>query len=115
MGKTELRVGLTLCDTILHQSTLKLLNYIHRQTDRQTDRHDYNNLTPSPFGGGDKGNIYLFTHLFIYLFIYLLGFYQHCIGHITMGSFFFFFFFSRGNQYIQLVELLYCKLPTIAK
>ena len=31
----------------------------------------------------------------------------HCIGHITTGS-----FMGRGNQYIQLVKVLYCKLPT---
>ena len=30
----------------------------------------------------------------------------HCIGHITMGS-----FMGRGNQYIQLVKVLQCKLP----
>ena len=31
----------------------------------------------------------------------------HCIGHITTGS-----FMGRGNQYIQLVKVLRCKLPT---
>ena len=44
------------------------------------------------------------------LFIYLLGVlcrFQHCTGHITMGS-----LKGRGNQYIQLVEVPYCKLPT---
>ena len=43
------------------------------------------------------------------LFIYL-GFlrrFQHCTGHITMGS-----WKGRGNQYIQLVKILYCKLST---
>ena len=34
----------------------------------------------------------------------------HCIGHITMGS-----FMGRGNQYIQLVKVLYCKLLTNGK
>ena len=39
------------------------------------------------------------------------GFYiQHCTGHITMGS-----FVGRGNQQIQFVKVLYCKLPTIDK
>ena len=41
---------------------------------------------------------------------YLFGFlccFQHCIGHITTGS-----FIGRGNQYIQLVKVLYCKLLT---
>ena len=45
----------------------------------------------------------------LYLFIYLgyLRGFQHCTGHITMGS-----FMGRGNQYIQLVKVLYCKLLT---
>ena len=46
-------------------------------------------------------------------FIYLFGglhCFQHCIGHITRCS-----FVGRGNQYIQLVMVLYCKLPTIGK
>ena len=34
----------------------------------------------------------------------------HCIDHITTGS-----FMGRGNQYIQLVKVLYCKLPTNRK
>ena len=33
-----------------------------------------------------------------------------CIGHITMGS-----FMGRGNQHIQLVKVLYCKLLTNGK
>ena len=47
------------------------------------------------------------------LFTYLFGVLhhcQHCAGHIMMGS-----FVGRGNQYIQLVKVLYCKLPTIGK
>ena len=36
--------------------------------------------------------------------------FQHCTGHITKGS-----WKGRGNQYIQLVKVLYCKLPTIGK
>ena len=47
-------------------------------------------------------------HDLIYLFI--LGFTSlstHCIGHITTGS-----FMGRGNQYIQLIKILYRKLPT---
>ena len=31
-------------------------------------------------------------------------------GHITTGS-----WEGRGNQYIQLVKVLYCKLPSISK
>ena len=46
---------------------------------------------------------------FIYLFGVLCRF-QHCTGHITTGS-----WKDRGNQYIQLVKVLYCKLPTNGK
>ena len=45
----------------------------------------------------------------IYLFGVLSRF-QHCTGHITMGS-----WMGRGNQYIQLVKVLYCKLLTNGK
>ena len=48
----------------------------------------------------------------IYLFIYL-GFlrrFQHCTGHITTGS-----WKGRGNQYIQFIRDLYCKLQTNGK
>ena len=48
-------------------------------------------------------------HLFIYLFGVLRRF-QHCTGHITTGS-----WKGRGNQYIQFVRVLYCKLPTNGK
>ena len=34
----------------------------------------------------------------------------HCIGHIMTGS-----SMGRGNQYIQLVKFLYCKLSTNGK
>ena len=48
---------------------------------------------------------------FIYLFIWVLtSLSTHCIGHISTGS-----FMDRGNQYIQLVKVLYCKLPTNGK
>ena len=46
---------------------------------------------------------------FIYLFGVLRRF-QHCTGHITTSS-----WKGRGNQYIQLVKVLYCKLPTNGK
>ena len=49
------------------------------------------------------------TVLFIYLFGVLRRF-QHCTGHITTGS-----WKGRGNQYIQFVRVLYCKLPTNSK
>ena len=47
--------------------------------------------------------------LFIYLFGVLHRF-QHCTGHITTGS-----WKGRGNQYIQFVRVLYCKLSTNGK
>ena len=46
---------------------------------------------------------------FIYLFEVLHHF-EHCTGHITTGS-----WKGCGNQYIQLVKVLYCKLPTNSK
>ena len=48
---------------------------------------------------------------FICLFGVLRHF-QHCTGHITSitGS-----WKGRGNQYIQFVRVLYCKLPTNSK
>ena len=46
---------------------------------------------------------------FIYLFGVLRHF-QHCTSHITTGS-----GKGRGNQYIQFVRVLYCKLPTNGK
>ena len=53
------------------------------------------------------------THGSDYTFIYLFGAlrrFQHCIGHITTGS-----WKGRGNQYIQFIRVLYCKLPTNGK
>ena len=52
-------------------------------------------------------------HLICCLYIYLFGVlhcFQHCTGHITTGS-----LKGRGNQYIELVKVLYCKLPTNSK
>ena len=46
---------------------------------------------------------------FIYLFGVLRRF-QHCTSHITTGS-----LKGRGNQYIQFVKVLYCKLLTNGK
>ena len=48
-------------------------------------------------------------HVLINLFGILRCF-QHCIGHITKGS-----WKGRGNQYIQFIRVLYCKLPTNGK
>ena len=47
--------------------------------------------------------------IFIYL-LRVLRYFQHCTGHITTGS-----WKGRGNQYIQFVRVLYCKLPTDGK
>ena len=46
---------------------------------------------------------------FIYLFGVLRRF-QHCTGHIMTGS-----WKGKGNQYIQFVRVLNCKLPTNGK
>ena len=46
---------------------------------------------------------------YIYLFGGLRRF-QHCTGDIMMGS-----WKGRGNQYIQFVRVLYCKLRTNSK
>ena len=45
-----------------------------------------------------------------FLLFGVLRCFQHCTGHITSGS-----WKGRGNQYIQLVRVLYCKLPTNGK
>ena len=47
--------------------------------------------------------------LFIYLF-WVLRRFQHCTGHIATCS-----WKGRGNQYVQFVRVLYCKLPTNGK
>ena len=58
-------------------------------------------------------NSHILVLSFIFLFIYLFGVlhrFQYCTGHITTGS-----WKGRGNQYIQFVRILYCKLPTNGK
>ena len=47
--------------------------------------------------------------LYVYLYGVLCRF-QCCTGHITTGS-----WKGRGKQHIQLVTVLYCKLPTNSK
>ena len=79
-----------------------------------------------------KGQILAIFHIFAHFYIQFLGngnvighlkhlkylvvmqhlfgvlhCFQHCTGHITTGS-----WKGRGNQYIQLVKVLFCKLPT---
>ena len=59
-----------------------------------------------------KANLTLFqpnASIFFHLFGVLRRF-QHCTGHITMGS-----WKGRGNQYIEFARVLYCKLPTNGK
>ena len=56
-----------------------------------------------------SNSIILIVNINIYLFGVLRRF-QHGTGHITMDS-----FVGRGNQHIQLVKVLYCKLPTMGK
>ena len=56
--------------------------------------------------------MFFIFHEFI-LFIYSFGVlrrFQHCTGYTTTGS-----WKGRGNQYIQFVRVLYCKLPTNGK
>ena len=47
---------------------------------------------------------------FVFFLFGVLCRFQHCTGHITMGS-----WKGRGNQYIQFIRVLYCKLPTNGK
>ena len=55
--------------------------------------------------------VHLFRIWIWYLFfIWVLRRFQHCTGHITTGS-----WKGRGNQYIQLVKILYFKLLTKGK
>ena len=63
-------------------------------------------LSPPPH---PTPNVKVFLFISIYLFGVLHRF-QHCIGHITTHS-----FVGRRNQYIQFVQVLNCKLPTICK
>ena len=59
------------------------------------------------------GDSFMVNETRIYLFIYLFGVlrrFQHCTGHITTGS-----WKGRGNQYIQFIRVLYCKLLTNGK
>ena len=57
--------------------------------------------------GHNKWSYSRLCYLVIWIFMSLS---THCIGNITTGS-----FMRRGNQYIQLVKVLYCKLPTNGK
>ena len=53
----------------------------------------------------------LWVHYNIFFFLDLnVMLSTHCIGHIMTGS-----WDGRGNQYIQLVKFLYCKLSPNGK
>ena len=58
-------------------------------------------------------SFFIFFLFLLYLFIYLFGVlhpFEHYTGHIMTGS-----WKGRGNQYIQFVRVLYCKLLTNGK
>ena len=67
----------------------------------------YNSVTVAPISTSKS---FFDLDLFFYLFIWDLHHFQHCTGHITMVS-----WKGRGNQYIEFVRVLYCKLPTNGK
>ena len=79
----------------------------------------YNGFTMMQQSLYESNNREILFNRFMYscalsLSIYLFGdlhHFQQCTGHITTGN----FVGRRGNQYIQLVKVLYCKLPTIGK
>ena len=60
--------------------------------------------------GIEFASVIAYQQWVIYLFGVLRSLSTHCIGHIRTGS-----FMGRGNQYIQLVDVLYCKLLTNGK
>ena len=99
----------------MHSLCLKLVLFISPQT-LAPDRFEFESTTKH-IGSHDiigklpEGHIQkqYITIYFIYLFGVLRRF-QHCTGHITTGS-----WKGRGNQYIQFVRILYCKLPTHGK
>ena len=65
------------------------------------------NIRPHKFVlvGQNKDRVIIPLNLFI-----VLRRFQHCTGHIKTGS-----WKGRGNQYIQFVRVLYCKLATNGK
>ena len=75
------------------ENILKLMVPMTRSKHKSRLQHDVSHLQPV--------SIYLFG---------VLRRFQHCTGHITTGS-----WKGRGNQYIQFVRVLYCKLPTNGK
>ena len=56
-------------------------------------------------------DIFMYRHVETSICLFgVLRRFQHCTGHITTGS-----WKGRGNQNIQFVKVLYCKLPTNGK
>ena len=91
-----------------------LINFQHQPPRPQTNKRKPEEIKVKPPPKPNKilknpipHNFYLF--LFIYLFGVLRRF-QRCTGHITTGS-----WKGRGNQYMEFVRVLYCKLPTNGK
>ena len=74
---------------------------LHKVQYRAKDGDKWKKMCTALCSTGRKDIICLF---------FVLGHFQHCTGHITTGS-----WEGRGNQYIQLVKVLYCKLPTNGK
>ena len=90
------RVGSAFLFYVLHRSDLLLKVFFSPSIDYQKQAISAREQLPCQ------------TTLCLDLFI--LGHFQHSTGHIKMGS-----FVTRKNQYIQLVKILYCKVPTIDK
>ena len=81
------------------------LTYVYSHPQHAASGHKKPIHTTGSISHGDP----CLVNLFIYLFGVLRRF-QHCTGHIMTGS-----WKGRGNQYIQFVRVLYCKLPTNSK
>ena len=60
--------------------------------------------------GIHKAPIYVMRYIYLFYLFGVLRCFQHCTGHIMTGS-----WKGRGNQYIQFVRVLYCKLLTSGK
>ena len=84
--------------------TLTVLN-LHQKTPKGATA----NIQVKRYERYNRHKIVSHIPVFIYLFMVLRRF-QHCTGHITTGS-----WKGRGNQYIQFVRVLYCKVPTNGK
>ena len=84
----------------------------NKETKYYVSTNTFNSLLQlEPLLSEQVGRVRLFSDNRFFIFIYLFGVlrcFQHCTGgHITAGS-----WKGRGNQYIQFVRVLYCKLPT---